>query len=73
MEMEPTGWFTLTVAPSLNGSSSSCGLGAGLRGRSAVSGDGWKGVDDDEERRDAVGAGELGSGTLAGDSMGRCS
>lgn len=69
--MEPTGWFTLTVAPSLNGSSSSCALaGATLRGQSAVSGDGWNGVDDAEERLDAVSAGEIGRGMFAGDSIG---
>lgn len=69
--MEPTGWFTLTVAPSLNGSSSSCALArATLRGQSAVSGDGWNGVDDAEERLDAVSAGEIGRGMFAGDSIG---
>lgn len=73
MEMEPTGWFTLMVAPSLNGSSP-CGftagewelVGGGGRGCSAVSGDGWNSPDDADDRREAVSAGEAGRGTLAG-------
>lgn len=72
MEMEPTGWFTLIVAPSLNGSSP-CGRtagesaleGGGGRGCSAVSGDGWNSPDDADDRREEVSAGEGGRGTLA--------